>query len=387
MFKIVAIVSQLFYIIDSITITIKKQLEAIMNQTKKLSFSDEDIYVGLDIHKNNWTVSIYTKDFEHKTFSQNPNTKILVDYLHRNFPGANYHSVYEAGYCGFWIDEELNANGINNIVINPADVPTKDKEKRRKNNRVDCRKLARSLRSRDLDPIYVPPREALEDRLLMRGRKNIIKQQTRFKNRIKAIISFYGIKMPEQYKDGRWSGLFINWLEHIDMKKDSGKIALQIDIDELKRYRKKVAEINRDIRTLAKTETYKDRVKYLTSIPGIGVITAMTLLVEIVEMNRFKTSDKFAGFIGLVSGERSSGPEDNVNYTGLTSRCNKYLRSMLIESAWVAARRDPALIMKYNELTKRMIGQKAIIRIARKLLNRIRYVLINNECYVIAVLQ
>lgn len=358
-----------------------------MRTIKKLDFTDEDIFIGIDIHKKNWTVSIYTKDFEHKTFSQNPDPKILVNYLHRNFPGANYHSVYEAGYCGFWIHDELKALGIESIVINPADVPTKDKEKRNKNNRVDCRKLARSLRNEDLDPIYVPQRESLEDRFLMRCRKNIVKQQTRFKNRIKAILSFYGIKIPEQFKDGRWSGKFIKWLEQIEMKRQTGKIALQIEIDELKHYREKIAIINREIKALSQTELYKDRVKNLLTIPGIGTITAMTLLVEIVDIKRFKTSDNFAGFIGLIPGERSTGPEDKTNYTGLTNRCNKYLRSMLIESAWVAARKDPALTMYYCELIKRMIGQKVIIRVTRKLLNRIRFVLMNNQEYVPAVIE
>jgi transposase len=358
-----------------------------MRTKKKLDFTDEDIFIGLDIHKKNWTVSIYTRDFEHKTFSQNPDPKILVNYLHRNFPGANYHSVYEAGYCGFWIHEELKALGVESIVINPADVPTKDKEKRNKNNKVDCRKLARSLRNEDLEPIYVPHREALEDRFLVRSRRNIVKQQTRFKNRIKAILSFYGITIPEQFKQGRWSGKFIKWLEQIEMKSRSGKTALHIEIDELKHYREKTAIINREIKALSQTKLYKRRVKNLLTIPGIGMITAMTLLVEIVDIKRFKTSDNFAGFIGLVPGERSSGPEDKVNYTGLTNRCNKYLRSMLIESAWVAARKDPALTMYYYKLNKRMIGQKVIIRVARKLLNRIRFVLMNDQEYVPAVIE
>ncbi len=113
----------------------------------------------------------------------------------------------------------------------------------------------------------------------------------------------------------------------------------------------------------------------------------MILLLELVDINRFKSLDKLASFVGIVPNEDSSGDDDDVNMTEITPRSHHYLRSILIECAWVAVRKDPALTMCYNELTKRMSGQKAIIRIARKLLNRIRYVLKNNQPYVTAVIE
>jgi len=121
-----------------------------------------------------------------------------------------------------------------------------------------------------------------------------------------------------------------------------------------------VAELNRAIRKLAGEDHYRDRVNYLKTIPGIGTLTAMILLTKLVD-------------IGLIPGERSSGNDDDENFTDITSRSHHYLRSILIECVWVAVRKDPALALCYYQLVRRMIGQKAIIRIARKLLNRIRY--------------
>ena len=362
-------------------------MEAAMGQNKKLDFSDQDIYIGLDVHRKNWTTSIFTKEFEHKTFSQDPDPDILVNHLHRNFPSANYHAAYEAGYCGFWIHDELKARGINCIVTNPADVPTKDKERKRKNNRVDAIKLARSLRSNELDAIYIPSREALEDRSLLRSRRNAVKEQTRYKNRIKAMLSIYGIRIPEQFKEGGWSGYFIKWLESVCFNKHTGKKTFQFYIDELKHCRKKVAYLNKEIRLLALEDRYQDKVTYLKTIPGIGRLTAMILLTELVDFNRFKTLDHLASYIGLVPGERSSGEDDDENFTSITPRCNRYLRSILVECAWVAVRKDPALTLCYKKLIKRMKGQKAIIRIARKLLNRMRHVLNNNQEYGTAVVE
>ena len=96
----------------------------------KLNFKGQEIYVGLDTGKKSWKVSILTKDFEHKTFSQPPKPEVLVDYLRRNFPGAKYLCVYEAGYFGFWIHDALREQGVECLVTHPADVPTKDKERR-----------------------------------------------------------------------------------------------------------------------------------------------------------------------------------------------------------------------------------------------------------------
>ena len=83
----------------------------------QLDFTGQDIYVGLDIGQKSWKTCILTKDFEHKTFTQPPNVEALVGYLHRQFPGARYHSVYEAGYFGFWIHDELQSRGVDNLVV------------------------------------------------------------------------------------------------------------------------------------------------------------------------------------------------------------------------------------------------------------------------------
>ncbi len=66
---------------------------------------------------------------------------------------------------------------------------------------------------------------------------------------------------------------------------------------------------------------------------------------------------------------------------------NKYLRSLLIEAAWIAVRKDPALTASFNEYIKRMSKQEAIIRIAKKLLNRIRTVWMKNTEYVCSVVK
>ena len=103
-------------------------------QNSKLDFTGQEIYVGLDTGKKSWKVCILTKDFEHKTFSKPPEPKVLVGYLRKHFPGAKYQCVYEAGYFGFWVHDALRQHGVECVVTHPADVPTKDKERRNRND-------------------------------------------------------------------------------------------------------------------------------------------------------------------------------------------------------------------------------------------------------------
>lgn len=120
------------------------------------------------------------------------------------------------------------------MVVNPADVPTKDKERQNRNDRVDARKLARNLRSGELTPLYVPARKALEDRSLVRMRMAMVKKQTRCKNQIKGLLSFYGEFIPDELTRSRWSQRFIHWLESLSLQEESGNLALQALLEELK---------------------------------------------------------------------------------------------------------------------------------------------------------
>ena len=228
-------------------------------------------------------------------------------------------------------------------------------------------------------------RPKVEDRSLIRTRQSMVKKQTRCKNQIKSILHFYGIQIPEELANGSWSKRFINWIEDIRMERASGNFALKVHLEELNNIRKIISDITRAIRTLAKSEEYRQNVRLLKTVPGISTLTAMILLTELYDISRFKNFDKLCSYVGLIPDTDSSGDTDFKK--GITSRRNAQLRGILIECCWVAVRKDPALLMSFNELSKKMPKNNAIIRIARKMLNQIRYVLKNQQEYVSAVVQ
>jgi transposase len=344
-----------------------------------LDYTGQHVYVGLDVHKKSWTVSLCTEQAAFKTFTQPPEVETLMAYVRRTFPHAKYHCVYEAGFCGYWIVAQLRSSGIECLVINPADVPTSDKEKQYKTNRVDARKLVRSLRNGELAGIYVPSRTAQEDRALVRSRHTLVGKQTRCKNLIKSTLCFYGIALPEDIVDRYWSARFTRWLESLELATTSGTTTLKMLLEELAFLRQLILRTTRAIRSLACSERYVPSVEHLTSIPGVSILVAMIFLTEIVDIERFRTLDHLASFVGLVPGERSSGEEKTD--PGITHRKNPHLRWVLMESAWVAIRHDPSLALAFTKLAARMPKTQAIVRIARKLLNRIRFTLKQQQDY------
>jgi transposase len=320
-----------------------------------------------------------------KTFSMNPSPTELVHYLKRNYPEAVYHSVYEAGFSGYWIHRELTKLGITNIVIHPADVPTSDKEKQTKTDKIDSRKLARELENKTLKSIYIPDEAHQQLRALRRLRYRQTQNLTRVKNRIKGHLYLNGISIPSHAECSHWSGKFIQWLESLQFSNPAGKDYLLICIEELKTCRERIANIVRLLRYYCNQFEISELIGCFRSIPGIGFITAITFYSEIMDIYRFKKLDTMSSYVGLVPMVHSSGDH---KWSGhLTYRKNSYLRHMLIEASWIAVRKDPAMLLCFNELTKRMSKQKAIIRIARKMLNRIRYVWINQKPYVSAVIE
>jgi len=354
----------------------------------KDSFKGQSFYIGIDYHKKSWNVTILGEQYEHKSFSQNPDPGLLADYLNRNLPGATYHAVYEAGFSGFSSCRKLNQLGVRCIVIHPADVPTTQKEKEQKTDKADSRKLARSLRSNEFEAIDIPGPEQEADRALVRQRFRQVKDVGRTKNRVKSLLFQFGIAIPERFTSAQtrhWSKVYINWLKDLEIDHQSFKQVLDNYLRIGETQRRELLRLEKQVRNLSQTDRYKDNFNLLVSAPGIGIKTAMSFLTQVGDVGRFARLDDLCNYVGLVPKMYGSG--DKMQVGKMTKRGRKDLKIMLIEASWEAVRKDPALMLKFNELSKRMNKNKAIIRIARKLLSRMRFVLLNRQPYSLGVVQ
>nr|WP_315824583.1 transposase [Paraflavitalea speifideiaquila] len=120
--------------------------------------------------------------------------------------------------------------GIRCDVIHPADVPTSDKENKRKTDKVDSRKIAKGLKNRQLNAIYIPNERQEADRLLLRARANIVRDVTMVKNRIKAFLKINGISVPDSHKNGNWTKSFITWLQSLKFAEVAWKASFDVYI-------------------------------------------------------------------------------------------------------------------------------------------------------------
>ncbi|WP_229683352.1 transposase, partial [Echinicola rosea] len=198
----------------------------------------------------------------------------------------------------------------------------------------------------------------------------------------------FGISMAERFTTAQtryWSRPYTDWL--LSLSGADPMVGPHIDnyVRIVNNLRKELLGINRQVRELSRTSRYKDSYNLLVTVPGIGLMSAMAFLTQLGDFTRFKRLDELCNYVGLVP--RMYGSGDKMVVGKLINRGRKELKIMLIEASWVAIRQDPALMAKFNELIKKMPKNKAIIRIARKLLNRIRYVIVHRKEYVTGVVS
>ena len=137
------------------------------------------------------------------------------------------------------------------------------------------------------------------------------------------------------------------------------------------------------LRELSETALYKERVKILMTIPGIGMIAAMELLLELQDITRFQRADQLAAYVGLTPSQYSSA--DKVRMGRITCVGKNSLRAMLIQASWTLIRKDGVMREKYDRLKSRSGGKRAIVAVARTLLIRVRRLLLDNNPYVIGL--
>lgn len=347
-------------------------------QGRNFDFRGQSIFVGIDVHLKSWKVTVLLGDYVQKTISLSPpGVKPLADYLFTHYPNGDYICAYEAGFSGFWAQEGLSSFGIKTVVFHPADIPTSDKERQQKDDVRDSRKIAKSVQSGQVEGIFIPSKKQQCDRALVRRRWSLLSNRQRAMNRIKMHLHFMG-KHPAQgvLAPWRWNKSFLAWLRDQAL----GDRVLSSMLKEYDCARQIERELMQELRCLFSSKEYKSWMDLLRSIPGVGFLTSMILLAEIGDMSRFKTLDKLCFYTGLVPRTNSSGENERADHR--TSRGNKRLRTALIECAWKSVQQDTEMALCYVELRKKMDGPHAIIKIARKLLNRLRRVWLTKQPYV-----
>lgn len=341
------------------------------------------LYIGIDIHKRSWKVHCSTDLFSGKSFSMVPEPEHLKTYVDKHFPNHEVSVAYEAGCCGYYAHRSFNSYGWESLVVNPADIHRRGKERYTKTDRIDAQLISRELKDGRLTSIHVPDTHRESLRSLFRRRNDLVKDFRRIKSYIKMQLLYFGIKIPEQYDNDHWSHGFRNWLDHMVFQYPIAKASL----DSRMRYFRFVDEdlrlVSNQLRAYCRKHFKKDYY-LLRSIPGIGGIVACGILSELGDLRRFNNLKHLSGYVGLAPGIYQSGA--NSKTMGITPRAHRLILSYFIEASWQAIRTDPVMQAYYRKHQGKNV-KSIIIKVARKLLSRTLAVIKTETPYTIGVVE
>lgn len=350
-------------------------------QKDKTLARGKDVYIGIDVHKESWHVAARVDGeevFHGSMASEYHSLRKLLD----RFKECRIKAAYEAGPFGFWLHDRLSGDAIETIGVPPSLIPM-ESGNRVKTDKRDSRKLAKLLEGNILKKVYVLDEEDRADRELTRTRRQLLEHRGDVMRQIKSKLLFYGIKAPFSQKRESWSKRYVKWLRDLTFDHAVLKAPFESLIDLYEYLTSQVKKISKQVVALSRSEKYRHKITLLRSVPGIGILIGMELLVELADMERFKTAEEIASYMGLTPSEYSSGQHVR---QGRITRCgNKRARTCLVESSWHLIVKDPLMRFKYMKLKTRKGAKKAIIAIARNLIIRIRRILLQDEPYVVGV--
>jgi transposase len=343
----------------------------------KINFKGKTINIGVDMHKLSWRITALVEGDIILAVNLAPPSYDSFMRLLSRFKGNYIRVVYEAGPGGFDLYDKLTDNGIDCIVTPPSLIPTESGNKV-KTDKKDSYKLAKLLERDMLKKVWVLSPDERAQRQLVRTRRQIVNHRSDVMRQIKSFLLFHGIDVPFGSRQ-LWSMRFIKWLREVDLGNEHLNTSLKALVHLFDYLSEEKKRLTHEVLELAKKDKYASKVKLLKSIPGIGVLSSMEILVEIQDISRFKTSDELAAYLGLTPSQYSSG--ERVRMGHITHMGNSRVRTTLVESSWILVNKDLRMKKKYENIKGRRGGKKAIVGVARSLSACIRRILLDQEPY------
>jgi len=301
---------------------------------KEVTAMTSIIYVGMDVHTTNYTLSCYsiTTDRVFATTTIEPDYMNIVKYLEkveRNHDGdCHFLCGYEAGSLGYSLYHQLTRSNLDCVILAPSTMATPRKKKNIKTDKRDAENIAKCLAYNTYSPVYVPTDEDNAVKEYIRMRNDAKETLKRTKQQLLAFCTRHGRQFTEGSK---WTLKHLAWLRKQDFDNAILYETLQEYITLYFQAVDKLELFDKRIEEFAQLGRYEENVKKLSCFIGVKTYTALSTIVETGDFKRFPTAQQYAAYLGLVPGEDSSG--DSVRRTGITKAGNSNIRKLLIESS------------------------------------------------------
>jgi transposase len=315
-------------------------------------------YIGFDVHKKTISFCVKAQDgriLDEGTIpAQRAELSAWAETRARPWMGA-----LEATLFTGWIYDHLRLRAQELKVAHPAMLKAIAASKK-KNDRVDARKIADLLRCDLLPECYMAPSSIRDLRRVLRYRNLVVREATRMKNRIAGLLMETGTVYNKKRLHGK--AYFSDLLGTLQETPAS-----VVELLKLSRAQLEMFEIvqHRLLKGLRENRELAERVERLQSIQGVGVIVALTWALEIGEVERFGSIAQAVSYCGLTSAQSSSaGKEQRLP---ISKQRNKHLQTILIEAAKLAPRWNEQLAALHARELRRGNRNRATLALARKM--------------------
>lgn len=288
------------------------------------------IHVGLDVHKDSITVAqaLPGREDARLVGSVAHDIPKLLKVLAKIGPAEQLHVVYEAGPTGFGLQRALRARGYACEVIAPSKTPRKAGSRIKTDTR-DAIDLARYSRSGELRAIWIPDPadEAIRD--LVRAREDAVQARTQARHQLSAFLLRHSKVYTGKTK---WCGVHDRWLAAVSFESSPSQTAFTEYWQAVKSVDARVERLSAALLGVIDGWRLEPVVAALQTMRGIAALTAISLVAEIGDFERFGSARQLMGYLGLVPSEQSSG--DKTSRGSITKTGNGHARKLLTESAW-----------------------------------------------------
>ena len=328
----------------------------------QVNFTGKACWVGVDVHKSSYAVAILSEDGQRLEFSTVAAPKKLLLQLIKM--GIHITALaYESGPTGYGLAWACQESGVQVVVAAPSRIP-RPISKAGKTDRLDSMKLVELLARDMLKSIAIPSRDDFALREMERARQKLVKARRTVRQEIKSFLLRNGI--PEPLSLSSWSQKAVRALLDIPLP-NRLRVSFAVYLDEHASILASLSSLTKQLAAAVIEQGHGERIKNLCSIPGVGETIAHTFTCEIFRPERFKRAEDICAYVGLAPMTSHSGAGKERAW--LRPVGQRYLRSILVESAWRLIQVEDVYRDFYNRIrNKTGVPQKAITAVARKLL-------------------
>ena len=313
------------------------------------------LYVGLDAHARSFALCILNGEGQlvKRMQMQGRSGELKTQLLKLQEP---FSICYEAS-CGYgYLYDQLRPLAHRIVVAHPGHLRLIFRSKR-KNDRLDARKLATLLLLDAVPAVHVPSVDVRSWRCLIEFRTRIIAKRTRVKNAIRSLLRHHGHVAPGGHS--LWTNRGLAWLAHVALPTRAAMIQRDLLVDELTYMKQQLRRVEQELNEQGRVHP---GVQLLQTIPGVGPRTSEAVVAYLDDATRFARNKQVGAYVGLVPSQNQSADKNRLGR--ITRQGPASVRRLLVEAAWQSIRRSSHVRSYFENIQRQDTERKKIAVVA-----------------------